>query len=84
MEQHKKYRLARRQVKQRNEELLVSTEGETYVAAAFDEVLLYRAGKKKKRKSTCHPLIEVSFVVTFYIKLKFHCILPQKAFYLFI
>ena len=49
-EKHKKYRLARRQAKQRDEELRVSMQGVTYKAAAFDEVQLCRVGKKKKRK----------------------------------
>ena len=46
-EEHKKYCLARRQAKQRDEELRVSMERITYEAAAFDEMQLYRARKEK-------------------------------------
>ena len=46
-EEHKTYCLARRQAKQRDEDLRVSMEGITYEAAAFDEMQLYRARKEK-------------------------------------
>ena len=51
-EQHKKYRLARQQAKQREEELRVTREGVTYEAAGFDRTQLCRAGRKKKQKRT--------------------------------
>lgn len=49
-ERHKKYRLSRRQAKQKEEELRITREGITYEAAGFDETQLCRVTKKKKQK----------------------------------
>lgn len=52
-EQHKKYKLVRRQAKQRDEELRISREGVTYEAGGFDGMeACSEPRKKKKRKDT--------------------------------
>lgn len=49
-EKHKKYRLARRQAKAKEEELRVRREGTTYEAGGFNDIAPLREPQKKKRK----------------------------------
>ena len=49
-EKHKKYRLARRQAKAKEEELRVRREGTTYEAGGFNDIDCLREPQKKKRK----------------------------------
>ena len=46
------YRIARRQARQREEDLRVTREGITYNAGGFDETQLCRVGKKRKNIRT--------------------------------
>lgn len=47
-DQHKKYRVARRQAKQHNEDLRILGEGVTYAAGAFGEIEPCNGPKKRK------------------------------------
>ena len=47
-DQHKKYRVARRQAKQHNEDLRIRGEGVTYAAGAFGEIEPCNGPKKRK------------------------------------
>ena len=49
-DQHKKYRVARRQAKQRDEEQRRQKEGTTYSAGAFNELTVTTAPAKKRKK----------------------------------
>jgi len=48
-DRHKKYRVARRQAKQRDEDLRIRREGVTYEAGAFGELEPCNEPKRKKR-----------------------------------
>ena len=50
-DQHKKYRVARRQAKQRDEEQRRQKEGTTYSAGAFNELTVTTAPAKKRKKN---------------------------------
>ncbi|XP_022802632.1 uncharacterized protein LOC111340110 [Stylophora pistillata] len=49
-EKHKKYRLARKQAKAKEEELQVRREGTTYEAGGFNDIAPVRASKEKKEQ----------------------------------
>lgn len=53
LKKNKKYRLVRRQAKQR-EDLRVTREGITYEAGGFDETQLCKVGKKRRTKEPKH------------------------------
>lgn len=48
--QHKKYRVARRQAKQRDEEQRRQKEGTTYGAGAFNELIVATEPARKRKK----------------------------------
>ena len=50
-EQHNKYRVARRQARQRDEEQRRQKEGTTYSAGAFNELTVTTEPARKRKKS---------------------------------